>query len=100
MALTHDSKFAITILIESEKLYFIRIYGLEKNPTFREFLIEGERIIGKEVHQNTNGTIFAFAYLDSGQFKILIFHKDGEIADVSVNKYLQLDDSTLPISGI
>lgn len=88
------------MLIDSEKLYLIRIYDLEKNPTFREFKIEGERIIGKEVHQNNSGTIFAFAYLDAGQFKILVFHKDGEIADVFVNKYLQIDDSTQPIPGI
>ena len=47
--ITNDSKHAIAVLMESEKLYYVRIYGLENDDNYKEFMIRGTRITAKEV---------------------------------------------------
>jgi len=45
---------AITVLHGSDSLYFIRLYQLE-SKSFREFKLEGVRIVSKEIEQDEDG---------------------------------------------
>ena len=47
--ITYDSKHAIAVLMQNEYTFYIRIYGLEHNAKYMEFMLEGTRIKTKEV---------------------------------------------------
>lgn len=64
--LTYDSKYAIALLMHLEGSYCIRVYGLEDDKQYGEFIIEGTRIKAKDIQQNPTGQIFALPYLDVG----------------------------------
>lgn len=98
--ITYDSQHLIAVLEASEKLYYVRIYGLENHVKYREFMIEGQRIKAKEVQQNSSGSFFALPYFDSGLYKILFFNMNGDVDHLLANSVTGIDDSTLAIAGI
>lgn len=133
--MTYNSKSAITVMKASDREYWIKQYSLETNQqTFEEkvgsmsekeiedpegFFNGREPYIKlKEVKQNSNGTKFAFVYLDDGRYRLRTFSeddfedmekakppRDGRtkeqiMADeLDINKELKLDFDTMPINN-
>lgn len=98
--LTYDSKYAIALLKANESTFYVRIYGLDNDEKYTEFMIQGARIKANLILQNMSANLFMLPYLDDGEFKILVFKIDGQVCDISLNNFVGIDNSTMPISGI
>lgn len=74
--MTYNSRSAITVTKASDREYWVNQYSLESNQMTMEEMVGGEPdsyIKLKEVMQNKEGTQFAIAYLDDGNFKLRTF---------------------------
>ena len=97
--ISYDSKFAITVLYSSQKLYYIRLYSLESDET-TEYQITGKYLKTHYVSQASDGSIFLLPYLDNGTFRLLVFNSEQEFINVNINEMLDIDNSTVPVNGI
>ena len=52
------------------------------------------------MQQSMAGNRFMLPYLDDGEFKILVFKIDGEVCNITLNQFIGIDNSTMPIAGI
>jgi hypothetical protein len=110
MAISFDSKVAITITMKNDRTYFIKMYSLEsKEIVFEEMIGGGEKnyIKCKEIVQNDNATLFATSYIDDGKFFVRYMAKTEKVrspeliksSTLDINSLLKLDDWTMIIDG-
>lgn len=97
--ITHDSKQAITVLYQSDKLYYIRLYQLESDD-MNEYKLMGKHLKCYEVQQNSEGTIYMIPFLDAGVFRLMIFDNNVVLSDIHINELLGIDSSTIAINGV
>ena len=111
--LSYDQESCLTVTKKDDREYNIKIYRLSDYEVTFEEKIGGKPknyIKLKEIEQNSDGSKYAFAYMDDGKFRIRTFHNkneqnptraDSEIKrnEFDLNKALGIDDFTMPISG-
>ena len=54
----------------------------------------------KEFEQNEIGNIFSLAYVNKGNFNVMVFDKFNIISELNVNELLKIDSSTISLNGI
>ena len=122
MAISNDSKNAITLTKTSDSCCWVKFYNLEdKKQIFQEKFGEHDYqyIKMKEVQQNANASMFAVPYFDDGKFyirgfviddtalqrakeqKTFVTRSKEEILsnELDINKLLGLNDWTMVIEG-
>ena len=97
--ITYNSKHCITVLWQSDEVYYIRVYKLE-TLVFVEHQIKGKGLRIKDIEQNAQGTQFCLAYIDDGIFKLKVFDRSKIITEFDINSALKIDNSTWPLNFI
>lgn len=78
MIISLDSKRAIAVTKKDDREYFVMMYDIESYELTFEEKYGGQAdsyIKLKEVEQNSNGSMFACAYVDDGKFRVRTFGK-------------------------
>ena len=106
VAISFDSKVAITITKRNEREYWIKMYSLtEYTQVFGEMIGGGsdQYIKVKEIAQNERGDKYALVYFDDGKFRLRTFDRSTRTKeqidsnDVNINDILGIDDFTMVV---
>ena len=106
IAISFDSKAAITVTKASEREFWIKMYSLTTYEQIFEEQIGGgpkQYIKCKEIVQNEAGTKYAICFFDDGKFRFRTFTRQTRsareiaLSEVDVNALVGIDDHTMPI---
>ena len=113
VAISFDSKVAITITKASEREFYMKMYSLTTYELKFAEKIGGESnqyIKCKEITQNEAGNRYCLCFFDNGKFRFRTFirNDNGPIertaleikkSEIDVNKILGINDHTMPIQN-
>lgn len=100
-----DSSRTLTVTKASEKLHYIKMYGMETQLLEFEEEFKGNYLKMKDVETNLSSTKFAVVFNDDGVFKLRTFGRKTrtpeEIKDseVNLNDLIGIDDKTMAVSN-
>lgn len=87
MQISYDSEMVLTMLKASAKIYFIRMYYLDKED-YHEIKIKGNSLKCKDIEQTNDGLRFCVPYYDAGEYKFIVFEKNKIICHVNVTRII------------
>lgn len=93
----HDVAFVLAK--EADELFYIQLFDMNNKKKVKEFPIHGNYITGETIEMNETLDKFALAYMDDGNWHLLIFDFKKIILDLDINSLFGIENDTLPISG-
>lgn len=100
IVIAHNSKYAVSILSQSDELFEVRGYDLADKREIWKKQFAGEFVRMNNIEQDIDGEVFGIAYQDCGKFFVTIFSPEGkEIDNVKVSTELNIDADSTPVSG-
>tara|TARA_B110000285_G_C15078108_1_gene591907 strand:+ start:162 stop:1631 length:1470 start_codon:yes stop_codon:yes gene_type:complete len=98
--ITYDSKKCVAIINDKDEHFEVVGYSLTKHNQIFRRVYDGTYIKMNNIEQSDDGTIYAIAYQDNGQFYVNVIDDTGKEHDLlDVSQLLHLDAQSKPITG-
>ena len=99
--INESSEYALAVIQMEHELSLINVYplnGIDTSPVL-SIELKGEYIKCQNIEQNQSGDLFASAYMDDGNWYLLIFDIEKELVRFDINSHFGIDNNTIPIAG-